>query len=128
MHFVDDVDLVARRNGAVAHTLDQLAYVVDAGPAGGVHFQHVHVPVLGDRDTMLADAAGLAVGHALTVGADAIQRPRNDPGRGRFAHTTHAGQHEGVGQTAAFDGVAQRAHHGLLADQVGESRRAILAR
>ena len=33
VHLVEDVDLVARRAGAVAHALDQLAHVVDAGAA-----------------------------------------------------------------------------------------------
>ena len=33
VHFVDDVDLVARRHRAIAHALDELAHVVDAGAA-----------------------------------------------------------------------------------------------
>ena len=43
VHFVDDVDLVARLNGRIAHAVDDLAHVVDAGVGGGVHLDHVDV-------------------------------------------------------------------------------------
>ena len=57
VHFVDDVDLEARRHRAVAHALGQLADVVDAGARGGVHLDHVDMAVLGDRAARLAHAA-----------------------------------------------------------------------
>ena len=41
VHFVDDVDLGARRDRAIARVLDDLAHVVDAGVRGGVHLDHV---------------------------------------------------------------------------------------
>jgi hypothetical protein len=56
VNFVDDVDLVARRDGGIAHRLDDLAHVVDAGVAGRVHLDHVDVAAFGDG------AAGLAHG------------------------------------------------------------------
>ena len=43
VHFVDDVDLGARRHRPVARVLDDLAHVVDAGVRGGVHLDHVDV-------------------------------------------------------------------------------------
>ena len=54
VHLVDDVDLVAGRDGRVAHPLDDLANVVDAGVRGGVHLDHVDMPALHDRLAMLA--------------------------------------------------------------------------
>ena len=56
--FVDDIDLVARRDRGIAHRLDDLAHVVDAGVGGGVHLDHVDMPPFGDRAARLADAAG----------------------------------------------------------------------
>ena len=43
VHFVDDVYLVARRDRGIAHALDDLADVVDAGARGGVHFLHIDI-------------------------------------------------------------------------------------
>ena len=41
VHFVDDVDLGARENGAIARIVDDLANIIDAGMRGGVHLDHV---------------------------------------------------------------------------------------
>ena len=48
MHFIDDINLVARRGGGIAHALDNFANVVDAGAAGGIHLQHIHMARFGD--------------------------------------------------------------------------------
>ena len=129
VHLVDDVDLGARLDRAVAHALDQLADVVDAGAAGRVHLDHVDVAVLGDGDAVLAHPAGL--GRRCAAGAvrpDAVERARDDPrGRG-LAHPAHAGQDEGLGHAPALQRVGERAHRRVLADQVGEARRPVLAR
>ena len=55
VHFVDDVDLVARRNRGVAHPLDDVADVVDAGMRGGVHLDHVDMAAFHDGPAMLAE-------------------------------------------------------------------------
>ena len=49
VHFVDDVDLGARRNRAIARVLDDLAHVVDAGVGGRVHLDHVDMARFHDR-------------------------------------------------------------------------------
>ena len=127
VHFVDDVDLVARRDRPVAHALDQLAHVVDAGARGGVHLDHVDMAVLGDGLAVLAHAAGIDRRAALAVGADAVQRAGDDAGGRGLADAAHAGEHEGVRDAARGDGVAQGAHHRLLADQGGEIDRTVFA-
>ncbi len=127
VHFVDDVDLVARRDRAIAHALDQLAHVVDAGARGGVHFDHVDMAVLGDRLAVLADAARIDGRSAGAVRPDAVQRAGDDAGGRRLADAAHAGEHEGMGDAAGGDGVAQGAHHRFLADQGREIDRTILA-
>src|SRR3546814_4739951 len=74
MHVVDDVDLVARRHRGIAHRLDDLAHIVDAGVRRSVHLDHVDMAPLGDRAARLAHAARVDRRPALPVRADAVQR------------------------------------------------------
>ncbi len=125
--FVDDVDLVARRNRRIAHRLDDLAHVVDAGMGGGIHLDHVDMAPLGDRAARLAGAAGADRRPAAPVRADAVQRLGDQPrGRG-LADPAHAGEQERMGQPVALDRIGQRLHHRLLADQLVEPLRTIFA-
>src|SRR3546814_3794661 len=55
MHFVDDIDLVARRHRGIAHRLDNLAHIVDAGVRRGVHLDHVDMAPLGYGAAGFAD-------------------------------------------------------------------------
>jgi hypothetical protein len=128
VNFVDDVDLVARRNGSIAHRLDDLAHVVDAGVAGRVHLDHVDMAPFGNRTARLALAARVDRRAALPIGADAVER-LGDQARGAgLAHPAHAGHQKGMGQTVAPDGIGQGLDHGFLPDQRREGLRAILAR
>ena len=52
---------------------------------------------------------------------------QNARGRG-LADAAHAGQQIGLMDAVEVEGVFQRAHHRLLADEVGEARGAIFAR
>ena len=56
-----------------------------------------------------------------------VQAAREDAGRRGLADAAHAGQHPGMRDAPGREGVAQRAHHRLLADQVVEARRAVFA-
>ena len=125
--FVDDEHLGARLHRAEAGRLDDLAHVVDAGAAGGVHLHHVGMAVGQDGDAVGADAAGIGGRAAVAVRAGAVQRAGDDAGGGGLADAAHAGEHEGVGDAAGGEGVAQGAHHRLLADQVVEAGRAVFA-
>ena len=127
MDFVDDVNLVPCRRRAVAHAVDDLADIVNAGAAGGVHFQHVHVPVLGDGPAVLAHSARVGRRAALAIWADAVERPGDDPRRRRFADPPDTGQDKGLRQAVGTDGVGQRPHHWVLADQAGEGGRAVFS-
>ena len=126
--FVDDEDLGAGLHRAGAADLDDLAHVVDAGARGGVHLEHVRLALGQDGEAVVADAAGIGGRAAGAVGPDAVQRAGDDAGGGGFADAAHAGQHEGVRDPAGGEGVAQDAHHRLLADQVVERRRPVFAR
>ncbi len=128
VRFVDDVHLVARGDSGIAHSLGYLANVVDAGMAGGVHLNHVDMAPLGNRDAGFTHAARRNRGAALPIGADAVQRLGDQPrGRG-LAHPAHPGHEERMRQPLAPDRVAQRLHHGVLADQLGKGLRAVFAR
>ena len=100
--FVDDEDLGAGLDRAVAGGLDDLAHVVDAGAGGGVHLDHVGVAVGQDGDAVGADAAGIGGGAAGAVGADAVQRAGDDAGGGGLSDAADAGQHEGVRDAAEW--------------------------
>ena len=120
MDFVDDVDLEAGAGGAVAHPFDEFAHVVDAGAAGGIHFQNIGVVPVGDGDAVGANAAGRRCRTALTIGPDTIERPGDDPCGGGLADPAYTGEQPGMGQPVGRDGVDQGPHHGVLADQFGK--------
>ena len=80
-----------------------------------------------DAAAVGADAARVRRGAAGAVRPHAVQRARDDSGGGGLAHAAHAGEHEGVGDAVQREGVAQDSDHRVLADQVVEGGRAILA-
>src|SRR3546814_10666620 len=47
--FVDNVDLVPRRDGGIAYGLDNFAHIVHARMGGGVHLYDVDMPPFGYR-------------------------------------------------------------------------------
>ena len=126
--FVDDVDLVARAGGRIAHAVIDLAHVVDAGMGRGVHFQHVHVPAFHDRLAVHAER-GHVDGRAFdrTVRQFVVQRARQNPRRGGLADPAHAGQDPGLRNSPGFERVGDGADHGLLADQVVKAGGAVFA-
>ncbi|KIT14629.1 hypothetical protein jaqu_36610 [Jannaschia aquimarina] len=128
VNLVDDIDLVPRAGGPIGDRVDDLAHVVDRGVRGRIHFQHVDMPPLGNRHTGLADAAGLGRGAARAVRADAVQALGHDPRRRRLSRPPYAGQDKGLRDPVRLEGVAQGADHRILALEVGEGLRAVLAR
>ncbi len=128
VHFVDDIDLVARGDRPIAYLLDDLADIVDPGMRGGVHLDHVDMAAVHDRLAMFAGDAQVD-GGLVDLGGLVVQRPCQDTRRRRLADAANAGQHVGLGDAAGFEGVGERAHHRLLADhQVGEVLGAVFAR
>ncbi|MNV02411.1 hypothetical protein D3C71_926460 [compost metagenome] len=127
VHFVDDIDLVARRNRAVTHLLDDLANIVDTRMGGGVHLDHVDMPAFHDRLAMFAGFAQVDC-RTIDFGRLVVEPPsKNTCGR-RLADTADTGQHVGLCDTAGLERIGQRADHRFLADhQVGEILRPILA-
>ena len=127
VHFVNDVDLEARRSRPVVHAVNDLTDVADPGARGCVHFHHVDVAAFGDGDAGFALAAGFGGGAASAVRADAVQAFGDDAGGGGLADPANAGHHESMGDPVRREGVLQGADHRLLPDEVGKGGGAVLA-
>src|SRR3546814_12584626 len=105
--FVDNVDLVPRRDGGMAYGLDNFAHIVHARMGGGVHLYDVDMPPFGYGLAGLAHAAGVDGGRSESVRANADQRLGNKARSGGLAYAAHASHQEGMGQASALSGVAQ---------------------
>ena len=133
VHFVDDVDLHARHDRAIARIVDDLAHVVDARVRGRIHLQHVGVARLHDRlavdaDLVHLDRRAVDGGPAVLGGELVIESARQDArGRG-LADAANPREQIGLMNALEPKGVFERSHHRLLADEVGKARRPIFAR
>ena len=128
MHFVDDIDFVARRHCRVAHSFNNFAHIVDAGVACSIHFDHIDMSAFGNCHARLANTTWVDSRAALPVLANAIQRFGNQPRGGGFANPAHAGHKERMRQPVTFYRVTKRLHHGILTNQLGKSLRTVFAR
>ena len=129
VHFVEDVDLVARAHRRVTHGVVDLADVVDAVVGGGVHLQHVDVPAFHDRLAIEAEHRHLdgRRGHRA-VRQFVVQAAGEDAGGRGLADAAHAGEDPGLRDAPGLERVRDRPHHGLLADQVVEGGGPVFAR
>ena len=128
VHFIDDVDLGARRDRAIARVLDDLAHVVDAGVRGGVHLDDVDMARLHDRLAMRAEFRHFDAGSIDLAGQAVVEGARENARGRRLADPAHAGQDIGLMDAIGFERIGERAHHRLLADQVGEAGGAVFTR
>ena len=118
--FVDDEDLEAIAHRRDRQRLDDdLAHGIDAGVGGAVDLEDVDVAALRDLDAGVALAARLGRRSLF-----AIQRPREDPRRGRLPDAARARKDKGLRETPRRDGVLQRLDDAALADDVIEPLRA----
>ena len=124
MHFIDDEDLCAVSDRADAEMIeDHVTDVLNAGVAGGIDFDDVHVAPSGNFDARIALAARL---HRGTV--DAVKAPGQDArGRG-FPDAARAGEDERLRDPLGGNRVAQRLRDPALADDVIEPLRPPLPR
>jgi hypothetical protein len=70
VHFIDDIDFITCRNRAIAHLLDDLSDIVDAGVGGGVHLDDIDMPAFHDGLAMFAGhsegrSSGLSISAVL---------------------------------------------------------------
>ena len=121
VHFVEDVDLVARVHRRVTYGVVDLADVVDPVVGGRIHLQHVHVPALDDRLAIEAKHRHLdgRSGHRA-VRQFVVQAAGEDAGGRGLTDAAHAGEDPGLRDAPGLECVRDRPHHGLLADQVVE--------
>ena len=128
MNLVNDVDLEARADSGVAHSLYNLTNIVNAGVAGRVHLDHVDMATFGNGGTRFTLAARIYRGATLPVRSDAIQGLGDKPRGGGFANPAHARHQKGMRQPVTLYGICQRAHHRFLPDQLTEGLRTVFAR
>ena len=127
VNFVDDEDFGAGNERHVLRAFDDLADVVDAGVRRRVHFEHVRVAPFHDLSAMTAKPRHIDQ-RFVDTGSFIVQGARQDAGCRCFANAAHAGQHVALRDTARREGVLQRRHHRVLADQVFEGFWAVFAR
>ena len=124
MHLVDEVHLVGRGEPETeVHALDQVADVVDTVVRRGVELEEVEEPAGRDADAVLAHTARVAVGREV----EAVEGLGEDArGRG-LARTAGAGEEVRVPDALVAHRVAERGDDVLLAHQLGEPLRPVLA-
>jgi len=108
--FVDDVDLVAVPARRVLDVLPQLPDLVDAAVGRPVDLEDVHGGAVGD---LLA--GGALVARTARRALPAVEGLGQQPGTGRLADATRAGEEEGVVDPLLLDGVDEGAGDVLLA-------------
>src|SRR5262249_26395911 len=121
---VDDIDPEAALDRQIANVVRELADRVDPTVRGAVYLGDVHGPRVADLLAVRALVARFrrGPGRALTV-----QGLGEQAGSRRFADAADAREQECVGDTSADDGVPQGLGYVLLADQIAELLRPILA-
>ena len=124
VRFVDDVDLETRLDRCVERAFTQIAGVVDTAVRGRVDLDHVNASRAGrrKRDARLAHATR---GRRRTLLA--VQRPRQDPRRGRLPAAARPGEQVGVVHPVIAQRLLERLSHVLLADDLGERARPVFA-
>ena len=122
VHLVEEVDLPFEVAGGEGDLVAQLAHVVDAAVAGGVHLDEVEGGAAVDG---LAGAAGVA---GLTVGkVTAVDGLGEDAGGGGLAGAAGAGEEVRVGDLVGGEGVAKGRDDVVLTDHLVKATWAPLA-
>ena len=127
VHFVDDEHPRTGYRGSVLSDTYNFAYVVDAGIGGGIQLHDVEMAALHDLGAVAAEHRHVERGRLGRIGL-VVERAGDDARRRRLADAAHAGEHVGLRDAPRRERVAQRLDHGLLADEVVEALRPVLAR
>ena len=129
VHFVEDIDFVARRDRRIADGVVDLAHVVDAVMGGGIHLDDVEMAAFHDRFAVDAEHRHFDGRRGdRAVRQFVIERARQNARRRGLADAAHAGENPGLRNAAGLERVRDRTHHGVLADQIVERGRPVFAR
>ena len=122
VNLVDQVDAELASCRQEADVLAQLADLLDAIVARAVDLEDIETDPGGNF------AAGIALSaRCLGRPVDAIERFGENTCRRGFAHAAWSDKEISVSQSSVFDRVAQRAHHGILAENLLEQLRTVFA-
>ena len=113
---IEEVDLPLEVAGGEGDLVAQLAHVVDAAVAGGVHLDEVEGGAGVDGLAGAAGVAGLALGQG-----SAVHSLGEDASGGGLAGAAGSGEEVGVGDLVGGEGVAQRLDDVVLSDHLLEA-------
>ena len=115
MHFVDDIDFIARRIRRKHHFVFDLAHVVDARVRRAVYFDNVETRAFRDFRTMRAGAA-----RSRRRPVFAVERFCEDARRRRFAAAARTGKQIRMSDLMRRDRIFQSFRNKFLPDQIGK--------
>ena len=113
MDFIDDVNLMPTLRRSISDILPQLSNLINPPVGGPIDFDHINRIALGDFFTGGALIAGVNLGPLFTV-----QGLCQNPGRGRFTHSSRSREQEGMSHSFLGDGVLKRLSDGTLSDNI----------
>ena len=90
MHLINNIDFEARCAGRIAHIVDNLANITNAGARGGIHLNHIDMRAIHNGGAMHAIFGQAHTGRVHRLGL-IIQRARQNTRRCGFADAAHAG-------------------------------------
>ena len=73
MHFVNNIDFIACRNGPIANAFDNFAGIINTGMAGSVNFQNINMTSCCDGFAWLALTTWFKRGVTIPIGTNTIQ-------------------------------------------------------
>ncbi len=129
MHFVEDIDLVARTHRRVTDGIVDLTYVLDTVVRGRVHFQYVGMAAFNDRLAMDAHHRHID-GRFLhrTVRQFVIERTCKDACGGGLSDAAHAGEDPSLRDASTLECIRDGPHHGVLANKIVKACRPVFSR
>ena len=122
VHFVDDINFIARLHGRITHAIDNLAHVINASVGCGIHLDHVNMARFQNGFTTRCHFRHIH-GRAVWI----VERSCYQPRRSGFANAAHACEHIALGNPACGESIGQGAHQRFLTNQIRKILRAIFA-
>jgi hypothetical protein len=116
MDFVDDIDFVTCRYGAVVNRFDNFTRIIYASMTGSINFQNIDMASSRNRSAIFTYPAWLQRGFAVAISPNAVKTFGKKPcGRG-FANAAYTCQDKGMGKAAKRQSVAEGTNQRILSD------------
>ena len=123
VNFVNDVNFELSLRWRKVDLVAQVAHVFDTSLGGGVDFDQVHEAVVADGFAMVALVAG-TFGFVFVQAVNGFRQQARERG---LACAARPREQKRVTDAIRRDGIAERLHYMLLADNFGPTLRAIFS-